>query len=186
MSILIPVFVGFLSGILVASLGGGSNLFMAPIITYLIGRISPVVNGTIALVGCVITIVITWIYSRNGYLCDIFFVLLLFLSAAFGSWFGVKLTYKIKRYYIYATAVGVIFLMAARQIFRLAKHSLSNGAINVISDFTRSIFAGVMTNMPGVYTVLCMFAVILMAIFYEEFLQKISDKRKQTKGITKQ
>ena len=126
MSVLIPIFVGFLAGLLVASLGGGNNLFMAPIITYLIGRISPVVHGTTALAGCVITAVIAVIYSHSGYCCDMLFVLILFAGAAFGSFVGVKLTYSVKRCYINAMAAIVVFLMASRQIFKLFSNSFES------------------------------------------------------------
>ncbi len=177
MSILIPIFVGFLTGLLVASLGGGNNLFMAPIITYLIGRISPVVNGTTALVGCVITAIIALVYSTSDYCCDIFFVLLLFAGASFGSWIGVKLTYKIHRHFIYAFGAIIVFLMASRQIFKLINHSFA-ATINIKADLTRSIFNKIVGDDPIRYTLICILLIALIAFFSEKFMQNWYEKRK--------
>jgi uncharacterized membrane protein YfcA len=178
MSILIPIFVGFLSGILVASLGGGSNLFMVPIITYLIGRISPVVNGTISIVSSVITVVITLIYSRSGYCCDIIYVLLLFAGAAFGSMTGVKLTYKTKRWYTYAVAVVVVFIMATRQIFRLAHGAFLNGPAHASFSVRIGTLPQLAKDSPLTYTTMCLLAIIAVALLCEKFMRKLLSKDK--------
>lgn len=177
MSILIPMFVGFLSGVLVASLGGGNNLFMVPIITYLIGRISPVVNGTTALVGCIITATIALIYSMSDYCCDIFFVILLFAGAAFGSWLGVKLTYKIPRYYVYEVAALTVFLMAGRQIFKLVNHSFSE-TVNVKANLSEAIFTRIFNVNSFGYTIICLIIIVIIAFTYERLLQNWVDKHK--------
>lgn len=177
MSILIPIFVGFLAGILVSSLGGGNNLFMTPILTYLIGRISPVVNGTTALVGCVITAIIALVYSLSDYCCDMFFVLLLFAGAAFGSWIGVKFTYKVQRFYIYAVASIIVFMMASRQIFKLINHSFSGG-LNLKADLSKSVFSKLFDINSFEYTLLCLLIIIIIALVYERLLQNLADKRK--------
>ena len=148
MSIIIPFFVGFLAGLLVSSLGGGNNLFMAPIITYLIGRISPVVYGTTALAGCVITAIIALVYSTNDYCCDILFVLLLFVGASVGSWIGVQLTYKVKRYFIYAIGALIVFLMATRQIYNLI-HGIFSKNYNSKIDLSQSIVGTIAGGIAG-------------------------------------
>ena len=180
MSVLIPIFVGFLAGLLVASLGGGNNLFMAPIITYLIGRISPVVNGTTALAGCVITAVVAVIYSSSNYCCDMLFVLILFAGAAFGSWIGVKLTYNIKRYYINALAGIIVFLMASRQIFKIINHSFTTQIENV-ADLTKSVFAQIVNGNPVLYTIICIITITLIAYIFEKSLQLLSERRQNNK-----
>lgn len=182
MSVLIPIFVGFLAGILVSSLGGGTNLFMAPIITYLIGRISPVVNGTTALIGCFITIAISIIYSTNDYCCDMFFVLLLFAGAALGSWIGVRLTYRVHRYYTYAVGAIVVFLMASRQIFKLINNSFST-TINGKADLSKSILYTIANNSSVGYTLICILLIAGIAFIYERSLQNWYERRKnRTKG----
>jgi uncharacterized membrane protein YfcA len=178
MSILIPIFVGFLAGVLVASLGGGSNLFMVPVITYLIGRISPVVNGTTSVVSSVIAVVITLIYSRSGYCCDIIYVLLLFAGAAFGSMTGVKLTYKVRRSHTYAVAVVVVFAMVVRQIFRLAKGAILNGVSHASLDINVSTLPQFAKDKPLTYTAMCLLVVVVTALLYEKLMRKILSRGK--------
>jgi uncharacterized membrane protein YfcA len=179
MSILIPIFVGFLAGVLVASLGGGSNLFMVPIITYLIGRISPVVNGTISIVSSVVAVVITLIYSRSGYCCDIIYVLLLFTGAAFGSMTGVKLTYKTRRSYTYAVAVVVVFAMAARQIFRLVNGAFLDGQACASFNVKVGVLPLFAKDRPLAYTMMCLLAVVVVALLCEKFLRQLLSKDKR-------
>lgn len=180
MSILIPIFVGFFAGLLVSSLGGGNNLFMAPIITYLIGRISPVVYGTTALTGCIITAIIALVYAASEYCCDITFVLLLFAGASTGSWIGVKLTYMMKGYCIYAIGSMVVFLMATRQIYNLAHHSFSK-SYNFKVDLSQSIIGKIVGENHITYTFVCILLVILVAFFSEMFMQRWYEKRKNVK-----
>ncbi|MDR3030814.1 MAG: sulfite exporter TauE/SafE family protein [Holosporales bacterium] len=178
MSVIIPISVGFLAGLLVASLGGGNNLFMAPIITYLIGRISPVVHGTTALSGCVITAITAIIYSQSGYCCDIVFVIILFAGAGLGSFIGVKLTYNIKRYYINAISAIVVFLMASRQIFKLIDNSFPIQTQRQ-ADFSKSsLFALVDGNSIG-YTLICIALISAIAYILERCMQKLTEKRKK-------
>ncbi len=182
MSILIPIFVGFLAGLLVSSLGGGNNLFMAPIITYLIGRISPVVYGTTALAGCVITAVIAFVYSASEYCCDVMFVMLLFVGASIGSWIGVRLTYKIERYCIYALGSVVVFVMAIRQIYNLVHHSFAN-SYNCKIDLSQSILGIIAEENYITYTFVCIAIVVVMAFFSEKFMQRLYEKRKEGKKL---
>ncbi len=178
MSILIPIFVGFLAGILVSSLGGGNNLFMAPIITYLIGRISPVVYGTTAFTGCIITAIIALVYSANDYCCDILFVLLLFAGATIGSWVGVKLTYRVKRYYIHAIGAIVVFLMATRQIFNLIHKSFLQN-YNAKADLSQSIIGKFVEEDSMTYTFVCIFLIIVIAFLSERYMQRWYETRKE-------
>ncbi|MBQ7524330.1 MAG: sulfite exporter TauE/SafE family protein [Alphaproteobacteria bacterium] len=177
MSVIIPIFVGFLAGVLVSSLGGGNNLFMAPMITYLIGRISPVVNGTTALVGCIITAAIALIYSMNNYCCDMLIVLLLFSGAVLGCWIGVRLTYSVRRCYIYAAGAIVVFLMASRQIFKLLHHSFVKN-VDVKVNLSNSSLSWLTDTDPVKYTLTCLLIIAAVAIVYEFGLQRLYEERK--------
>ncbi|MDR0942808.1 MAG: sulfite exporter TauE/SafE family protein [Holosporales bacterium] len=178
MSILIPILVGFFAELMAASLGGGSNLFMVPIMTYLIGRISPVVNGTVALAGCFIAAVTAIVYSLKGYYCNIFFVLLLFAGAAFGSWIGVKLTYKFKRCQIYLITSVVVFLMVFRQILKLTKYSFFTNVINIEFSSLECVLYSFVKGRPIVYAIFCILLVASMAYFYEKYLQRMYEIKK--------
>jgi uncharacterized membrane protein YfcA len=166
MSIIIPIFVGFLSGFLAPSLGGGNGLFMVPIITYLIGRISPVVNGTSSFSGCIITGIVAIVHAHENYCCDLLFVMMLFIGATIGSWIGVRLTYNIQRYYINILTSFTVFLMASRQIFRLANNS-----------FSGNLIAPTAPKNSILYTLACITVIVIFAFVSEKTLLYIADKR---------
>jgi uncharacterized membrane protein YfcA len=177
MSIFIPVFIGFLAGMLAPSLGGGSSLFMIPIITYLIGRISPVVNGTTSFTGCIITGIVTLTRAYENCYCDILFVLILFTGAAIGTWIGVGLAYNIRRCYINVFAALIVFMMASRQVFRLMS---DYSALNMYATADKSdlkIFH-IAFDSPIMYTITCIAIMVIVAIISERLLQKIANKRK--------
>jgi uncharacterized membrane protein YfcA len=169
-SVIIPIFIGLLTGILVASLGGGSNLFMAPIITFLIGRLSPVVYGTAAMASFVITALVSLIYASQNYCCDIVLVLLLFAGASFGSWCGVKLTYKVRRYYINVLSSLVMFFMAGKQLMKVL-----NTDCSIVSPKI-SICENYITH-PIWYTGMYIVLITTIAYLYEHILEKISKTR---------
>lgn len=94
MSILVPLGVGFLTGAITTSLGGGNSLLMAPIIMYLLGRSSPVVSGTSLLAGFGINVVVTFITSIGRAPVDFVLLVILTISSVIGSIIGVRLAYK--------------------------------------------------------------------------------------------
>ncbi|MDR0744791.1 MAG: sulfite exporter TauE/SafE family protein [Holosporales bacterium] len=178
MSILIPIFIGFLAGLIVASLGGGNNLFMAPIITYLIGRISPVVHGTTALSGYVITAITSLVYAQSGYCCDLAFVLILFVGAGLGAFIGVRLSYNIKRSYLNFIAAIVVFLMSSRQIFKLISNSFTI-PFSQQFDFTKSYFFNLVNKNCICYTFFCIALISAIAYIFEKFLQCLANGKRK-------
>jgi uncharacterized membrane protein YfcA len=181
MSVIIPIFVGFVTGILVSSLGGGENLLMAPVITYLIGRVSSVVNGTTALAGCAITGMVAIIYACSNYCCDIEFVMILFMGATIGSWLGVTLSYNMRRCYVNMLASAAIFLMASRQVFKLMNNSLTPSMLKKI-DISGSVLSRLAHDMPLLYTFVCIFLVMITALVAEKILRWITDARSKSGG----
>jgi uncharacterized membrane protein YfcA len=181
MSVTIPIFVGFVTGVLVSSLGGGENLLMAPIITYLIGRVSSVVNGTTALAGCAITGMVAVIYACGNYCCDVEFVMILFAGATLGSWLGVNLSYNMRRCYVNMLASVAIFLMASRQIFKLLNNSLTPSMLKKI-DLSGSMLSKLAHDMPLLYTFVCIFLVTITALIAEKILRWITDIRNKKRA----
>lgn len=94
MSILVPLGVGFFTGTITTSIGGGNSLLMAPIIMYLLGRSSPVVSGTSLLAGFGINVVVTFIASVGRAPIDFVLLAILSVSSIIGSIFGTHLAYK--------------------------------------------------------------------------------------------
>ncbi|MDR2075085.1 MAG: sulfite exporter TauE/SafE family protein [Holosporales bacterium] len=183
MSIFVPIFVGFLAGMIVASLGGGNNLFMAPIITYLIGRISPVVQGTTSLAGFVITIMVALIYSERGYNCDLSFVMILFAGASIGTLIGVYLTYNINRRYIHLVSACVVFLMAIRMFFKLFEGTYKEVFQSSSQDLSRSIIFQFVNGKSMLYTAVCVLFICAVALVSEKFLQKMASRKKFMKRV---
>lgn len=179
MSVFVPIFVGFLAGVIVASLGGGNNLFMAPIITYLIGRISPVVQGTTSLVGFLITAMVAIVYAERGYNCDFLFVMILFAGASIGSWIGVHLSYNIKRYYINAIAAFVVFIMAGRMASMVLFGASYKVASTAPQDLSQSILFKFAHESSMIYTAICIVLICISALISEKILQIIAEKERQ-------
>ena len=167
MSIIVPILLGFITGLLVAALGGGNNLFMAPIITYLIGRISPIVYGTTALSGFIITSMVAIVYAINNYSCDMSLVLMLFGGAALGSWLGVKLSYKIPRYILSVVASIVTFFMAGKQLYQLIYKLNHNSSFSTYSEN-----GGHSVN----YTILCIIIIMLLSYLYKTILDFLAKR----------
>lgn len=94
MSILVPLGVGFFTGTVTTSLGGGNSLLIAPILMYLLGRSSPVVSGTSLLAGFGINVVVTFIASVSQTPVDFVLLPILVISSVIGSIIGARLAYK--------------------------------------------------------------------------------------------
>ncbi|MDP2193126.1 MAG: sulfite exporter TauE/SafE family protein, partial [Alphaproteobacteria bacterium] len=62
-SILVPMAVGFLAGVVTTSLGGGINTIIIPALTYLIGRMTPAIAGTSFMVSFVICLLVTLMHG---------------------------------------------------------------------------------------------------------------------------
>ena len=84
-SILIPLSVGFLIGILTRTLGGGGNLLAIPVLSYLLGRPSPVITGTSLLAGSSITMFVIFMQSLDTSVGDIMLIALLLSGSFVGS-----------------------------------------------------------------------------------------------------
>ncbi len=110
MSILVPLGVGFFTGTVTTSLGGGNSLLIAPILMYLLGRSSPVVSGTSLLAGFGINIVVTFISSVGKAPVDFVLLPILSISSVVGSIIGARLAYKFSSKAL--KMIGSVVLMA--------------------------------------------------------------------------
>jgi hypothetical protein len=154
---------------------------MAPIITYLIGRISPVVQGTTSLAGFVITLMIVLIYSERGYNCDFAFVMILFAGASIGTWIGVHLTYNANRRYIYLVSACIVFLMSIRMAFRVFGGAYGTIPPSSSQDLSKSIIFQLVNEKSMLYTAVCVVFICTVAFISEKLLQKVADKKKSIK-----
>lgn len=114
LSVLFPLFVGMLNGVLTSSLGVGNGIFMMPAISYLIGRTSPVVYGTVLLAGVGISIITTFMYAVGTQSVDLCLVLILLGGGILGAQLGVRFGYSLPRPYIGIAGALVILGICVR------------------------------------------------------------------------
>jgi uncharacterized membrane protein YfcA len=114
MSVLVPAGVGLLTGFLTSTLGGATNVFIAPILTYLIGRVSSSVMGTALLAGMGIKFLIIVISSFQGMCADFVLTSLLIIGGAIGIFIGTRISYRVRRPYLGILGSGVIFIICIK------------------------------------------------------------------------
>ena len=119
MSIIVPIGVGFFTGMITTSLGGGNSLLIAPILTYLLARTSPVVSGTSLLAGFGINSVVTFISSSGHSPVDFILLPILSVSSVIGSILGCKLAYKFKSKILRIIGAFVLMTIAYKIYYEL-------------------------------------------------------------------
>ena len=119
MSILVPIGVGFFTGTVTTSLGGGNSLLIAPILMYLLGRSSPVVSGTSLLAGFGINLVVTFVSSITKAPVDFVLLPILVISSTVGSIIGTKLAYKFSSKALRIFGSFVLMAIAIRMYLEL-------------------------------------------------------------------
>jgi hypothetical protein len=114
MSIVVPFCIGMLTGIMTSSLGGGTSVLIAPILTYLIGRSGAVVTGTALLAGFGINGVVAILHSLDHNPPDFMLVLILCISGTIGSYLGTAISYKLPKIYLKIAGSFVIMFIAIK------------------------------------------------------------------------
>lgn len=121
MSVIAPLGVGFFTGMVTTSLGGGNSLLIAPILTYLIGRSSRVVYGTSLLAGFGINLVVTLVFSFvQGAPIDCVLLVILAISSSLGSSIGAKLSYFFDRKILSRVGSVVLIGIAVKMYLELS------------------------------------------------------------------
>ncbi len=118
------IITGILTGFITATLGMGNGVFMMPVLTYLIGRTSPVVYGTTLFSALSTTTVATLGHALETQAIDLVLVLFLVLSGIFGNQLGVKLGYRIPRAYLGFMGSLFIYMIGLKFIYSLFKPEL--------------------------------------------------------------
>jgi len=108
---LILLLAGIINGWLIAVLGVGNGIFMMPVLIYFMGRTSPVTYGTTLLSSVIITIISTLVRALNGDSIDLILVSFLLMGGLFGSYLGVRFSYRIPRVYLGFAGSGVMGLI---------------------------------------------------------------------------
>lgn len=183
-SILIPILVGFLTGLLTTTLGGGANMFIVPIITYLIGRTSPAVTGTSLMAAFFINLSAACLYGLGTAPCDILLLALLFFCSCFGSYAGKQIAARFSRVYAGIVA-GLIVLFVGVQLslelYRIGgkqkSQSFLRGTTNYLNDLLdkchdatpvlNKIIIQWASSDPVQYAIMALCGVLIFAIAFE-------------------
>lgn len=113
-SILLPVGIGFIAGIMVSLLGVGGGLIMIPAMIYILGMPTSIVVGTSLFQIIFITSFTTLIYAATTNTVDIMLAIFLILGSVAGAQFGTKIGSKFPAEKLRMVLSVMILLIAFR------------------------------------------------------------------------
>lgn len=176
-SILIPMIAGTINGILIAILGMGNGVFLMPTLTYLVGRLSPVVYGTTLMTSVVITLWSTWTHAIHAGSIDIILVFFLLIGGLIGGQLGVRFSYLMPRPYLGFIAV-FIMLMVILELLTLKifptffDDLITHPQFSTIS-YSFPVVKELAQQNPYVYGMLSIGMTLIMAIIFKEVINLI-------------
>lgn len=94
-SLLLPIFIGFFSGIIVSVMGIGGGFLTIPAMIYLLRMPTSLVVGTSLFQMIIITATVTFFHAYYSQTVDIVLAILLLFGSVIGAQFGTKVSYKI-------------------------------------------------------------------------------------------
>lgn len=115
-SLLLPLGIGALVGILAAIMGVGGGFIMIPAMIYILGMPTSVVVGTSLFQIIFVTATVTFLHSVNTQTVDVMLAVLLLLGAVIGAQFGARAGRKLQgeqlRAFLAILVLGVCVKMA--------------------------------------------------------------------------
>lgn len=96
LSVLLPLAIGLLVGILVAIMGVGGGFVMVPAMIYLLNMPTKVVIGTSLFQVTVVTASVTFFHSINTQTVDVVLALILLVGSVVGAQVGARVGYKMR------------------------------------------------------------------------------------------
>jgi uncharacterized protein len=118
-SILLPMFLGVISGILVGLLGVGGGFIMIPMMIYILRMPLSVTVGTSLFQIIFITAAATLLHAITTHTVDILLAAILLIGSAVGAQFGVRLSQRIPSYLLRGLMSLLLFIVAARLAYGL-------------------------------------------------------------------
>jgi len=95
-SVIPPVIVGFLVGVLSAIMGVGGGFIMVPAMIYVLGMPTKVVVGTSLFQIIFVAAFTTMMHAMENYTVDALLALILIISGVFGAQIGTRIGFKLK------------------------------------------------------------------------------------------
>lgn len=114
-----PVLLGFIGGVLSASLGVGGGFIMVPAMIYLLNMPTSVVVGTSLLQIIFVTAIATFLHAAANQTVDIFLALLLLAGGVIGAQLGARAGLLIKAEQLRALLALVVLAVCIRLVFGL-------------------------------------------------------------------
>ena len=118
-SLLVPIFLGILTGILVGLLGVGGGFILVPMMVYILGVPQDVTTGTSLFQIIFITAAATLLHAVTTHTVDILLAAALLIGSTIGAQFGVRLGRKLPTYMLRGLMGVLLLLVAARLAYGL-------------------------------------------------------------------
>lgn len=118
-SLLLPVLLGFLVGLLAALMGVGGGFIMVPALVYLVGMRMIMVVGTGLFQILLTTIYVTFLQALMNHNVDVILAVLLLLGSTVGAQFGVRMGRRLKGAQLRFLLAGLVLLVMGKMLFDL-------------------------------------------------------------------
>ncbi|MGD8326123.1 MAG: sulfite exporter TauE/SafE family protein [Sphingomonadales bacterium] len=118
-SILLPIAIGFVVGVLAALMGVGGGFIMVPAMIYILGMPTNVVVGTSLFQTVFVTATVTTLHSVNTQTVDVVLAVLLLVGAVFGAQVGVRAGHTLKGEQLRALLATMVLAVCVRMGFTL-------------------------------------------------------------------
>ncbi|MFO7855334.1 MAG: sulfite exporter TauE/SafE family protein [Paracoccaceae bacterium] len=118
-SVIPPVLIGFLVGLLAAIMGVGGGFIMVPAMIYLLGMPTSVVVGTSLFQIMFVTGAATLLHATQNYTVDAILALLLLVGGVIGAQFGARLGTRLKAEQLRVLLAGMVLIVCAKLAYDL-------------------------------------------------------------------
>jgi len=118
-SILLPITIGFLAGILAAIMGVGGGFLMVPAMIYLLGMPTVMVVGTSLFQIIFVTANITVLQAVNNQTVDVVLAMLLLVGAVFGAQLGARASTRLQGEHLRSLLALVVLSVCAKLAYDL-------------------------------------------------------------------
>ncbi|SMY06048.1 sulfite exporter TauE/SafE family protein [Flavimaricola marinus] len=119
-SVLPPLMVGLLVGVLAAIMGVGGGFIMVPAMIYLLGMPTKVVVGTSLFQIIFVTAFTTMLHATTNYTVDMVLALLLIFGGVIGAQFGTRIGARLKAEQLRILLAILVLAVCAQLAFELA------------------------------------------------------------------
>ena len=118
-SVLLPLSVGFLVGVLAAIMGVGGGFIMVPAMIYLLGMPTSVVAGTSLFQIAFVTANVTFLQAVTNQTVDVVLAMLLVVGAVIGAQFGARAGTRLRGTYFRGLLALLVLAVGAKLAFDL-------------------------------------------------------------------